>query len=159
MQGERYCNMGSPVAWTRMVQRRAGDSRNRRYRTADGSVVPMKAGNAAGGKGPWFRTDAGSGEDRRLGELSTPDGVRKLQAALRAKAKAEPGYRFYALYDKLYRADVLARSYVRCRANKVAPGGSPRDLRSVRCYSICTCAASFWGGSVGRNAAVRPQGW
>jgi RNA-directed DNA polymerase len=46
-----------------------------------------------------------------LGNLSTPISVQKLQTALHAKAKAEAGYRFYALYDKIYREDVLAHAY------------------------------------------------
>src|SRR5436305_14403851 len=48
--------------------------------------------------------------------------VGKLQTALQTKAKAEPKYRFYALYDKVYRSDVLAIAYERCRANKGAAG-------------------------------------
>lgn len=48
--------------------------------------------------------------------LETPeDKVRKLQETLLAKAKGEPGYRFYLLYDKIYRADVLAYAHERCR--------------------------------------------
>ena len=43
-----------------------------------------------------------------MGNLSTPDSVQKLQTALHAKAKAEPGYRFYALYDKISREDDMA---------------------------------------------------
>jgi hypothetical protein len=43
-----------------------------------------------------------------LGNLSTPKSVQKLQTALHAKAKAEAGYRFYALYDKISREDILA---------------------------------------------------
>ena len=43
-----------------------------------------------------------------MGHLSTPKSVQKLQTALHAKAKAEPGYRFYALYGKISRADILA---------------------------------------------------
>ena len=46
-----------------------------------------------------------------MGNLSTPDSVQKLQTALHAKAKAEPGYRFYALYDKISREDILAHAY------------------------------------------------
>src|SRR5438309_8681224 len=42
---------------------------------------------------------------RRLGNLATPKRVQKLQTALHAKAKAEAGYRFYALYDKISRED------------------------------------------------------
>jgi RNA-directed DNA polymerase len=41
-----------------------------------------------------------------LGNLSTPKSVQKLQTALHAKAKAEAGYRFYALYDKISREDM-----------------------------------------------------
>jgi group II intron reverse transcriptase/maturase len=54
--------------------------------------------------------------------LSTPEKVRKLQEALHAKAKGEPGYRFYALYDKLYREDILTFAYERCKANGGAAG-------------------------------------
>jgi len=39
-----------------------------------------------------------------------PESVQRLQAALQAKAKGEPGFRFYALYDKVYRRDVLAHA-------------------------------------------------
>jgi RNA-directed DNA polymerase len=49
--------------------------------------------------------------DRRLGNLTTPKSVQKLQTALHAKAKAEAGYRFYALYDKISRDDILAHAY------------------------------------------------
>ena len=42
-----------------------------------------------------------------MGNLSTPMSVQKLQMALHAKAKSEAGYRFYALYDKIHREDIL----------------------------------------------------
>jgi RNA-directed DNA polymerase len=48
-----------------------------------------------------------------LGNLSTPKTVQKLQKALHAKAKAEAGYRFYALYDKISREDILAHAFAR----------------------------------------------
>ena len=57
-----------------------------------------------------------------MGNLSTPKSVQKLQMALHAKAKAEAGYRFYVLYDKIGREDILAHAYAQCRSNKGAPG-------------------------------------
>jgi hypothetical protein len=50
-----------------------------------------------------------------LGNLSTPTTVQKLQTALHAKAKSEAGYRFYALYDKISRDDILAHAWVQWR--------------------------------------------
>ena len=103
---------------------------------ADGPVVLWKPGNAGGGKGPWFRGNATSGEARRLGNLSTPVKVQKLQMALHAKAKAEPEFRFYALYDKLCRQDVLTHAYERCRANKGAPGVDGFTFEEVEQYGV-----------------------
>ena len=54
--------------------------------------------------------------------LTPPLKVEKLQTALHTKAKNSPDYRFYALYDKVYRRDVLAFAYVRCLNNGGVPG-------------------------------------
>jgi len=67
------------------LQQVAGDGGAWRPRMAEGPVVPRKPGNAGGGKGPWLRINAGSGEGGRLVNLSTPIGVQKLQSALHAK--------------------------------------------------------------------------
>ncbi len=62
-------------------------------------------------------------EDQEIADmLVTPVKIRTLQRKLYAKAKQEPGYRFYALYDKVYRGDVLHHAYRLVRSNKGAPG-------------------------------------
>ena len=71
-----------------------------------------------------------------MGNLSTPDSVQKLQTALHAKAKAEPGYRFYALYDKISHEDILAHAYAQCRSNKGAPGVDRQDFEAVETYGV-----------------------
>jgi hypothetical protein len=55
--------------------------------------------------------------------LSTPsETVEKLQTSLQTKAKAKPAFRFYALWDKVCRQEVLLEAYGRCRANAGAAG-------------------------------------
>jgi RNA-directed DNA polymerase len=54
--------------------------------------------------------------------LTTPESIRTLQRKLYCKAKAEPAYRFYLLYDKIHRDDILAHAYALARANAGAPG-------------------------------------
>jgi RNA-directed DNA polymerase len=71
-----------------------------------------------------------------LGNLSTPVSVQKLQMALHAKAKAEAGYRFYALYDKISREDILAHAWAQCRSNKGAPGVDGQDFADVEAYGV-----------------------
>jgi hypothetical protein len=71
-----------------------------------------------------------------LGNLTTPKSVQKLQKALHAKAKAEAGYRFYALYDKISREDILAHAYAQCRSNKGAPGVDGQDFADIEAYGV-----------------------
>jgi len=71
-----------------------------------------------------------------LGNLATPVNVQKLQMALHAKAKAEPGFRFYALYDKISREDILMHAYAQCRSNKGAPGVDGQDFADIEAYGV-----------------------
>ena len=68
--------------------------------------------------------------------LSPPLKVGKLQAALHTKAKNSPDYRFYALYDKLYRRDVLEFAYARCRANRGKPGVDRQTFADIEEYGL-----------------------
>jgi group II intron reverse transcriptase/maturase len=56
--------------------------------------------------------------------------------ALHAKAKAEAGFRFYALYDKISRDDILAHAYAQCRSNKGAPGVDGQDFADIEAYGV-----------------------
>ena len=66
--------------------------------------------------------------------LAPPATVGKLQAALHTKAKGAPAYRFYALYDKVYRADVLGHAYARCRVNGGAAGVDGQTFADIEAY-------------------------
>jgi len=71
-----------------------------------------------------------------LGNLATPPSVQKLQTALHAKAKEDPSFRFYALYDKMYRADVLQYAYACCKANKGAAGVDEERFEDIEQYGL-----------------------
>jgi RNA-directed DNA polymerase len=66
--------------------------------------------------------------------LTPPEKVGKLQTALHVKAKAAPSYRFYLLYDKMYRWDVLVFAYERCKANKGAAGVDGQTFADIEEY-------------------------
>lgn len=68
--------------------------------------------------------------------LTPPEKVQKLQTTLRDKAKAAPGYRFYALYDKVHRRDVLGHAYACCRANKGKPGVDGQTFEDIEKYGV-----------------------
>ena len=63
--------------------------------------------------------------------LITPDVIRTLQRKLYTKAKQEPAYRFYALYDKIWRADILMFAYRLVRANKGSPGVDGMNFEDI----------------------------
>jgi len=68
--------------------------------------------------------------------IATPESVQKLQAALHDKAKKSPNFRFYALYDKVYRKDVLAFAYACSKANGGAAGVDGQTFEDIEAYGV-----------------------
>jgi group II intron reverse transcriptase/maturase len=68
--------------------------------------------------------------------LATPESVQKLQTALHDKAKRSPDFRFYALYDKVYRKDVLTFAYACCKANGGAAGVDNQTFDDIEAYGV-----------------------
>jgi len=71
-------------------------------------------------------------EDQEIANmLVTPEKIRILQRKLYTKAKQEPGYSFYALYDKVYRVGVLRHAYNLVRSNRGSPGIDGVSFKSI----------------------------
>ena len=87
--------------------------------------------------------------------LTTPSKIRELQIKLYRKAKNEPDYRFYLLYDKIYRADILSHAYALARANKGAPGVDGQSFEEIESKDV-----EEWLTGIReelRNKAYQPQ--
>src|SRR3954452_8385594 len=84
-------------------------------------------------RGPDLRQARNVARSRGLAQrLATPlDQVRRLQTSLQAKAKAEPTFRFYTLWDKVWRADVLSEAYGACRRNGGVAGVDGQTFAAI----------------------------
>src|SRR6202165_4824690 len=78
--------------------------------------------------------------------LVTPEKIRTLQRKLYRKAKAEPAFRFYVLYDKICREDILRHAYGLARANAGAPGVDGVSFAQVEERGLGAWLARLRGG-------------
>jgi len=115
-----------------------GHKGDRSWQESEGLIVLLKPGNAGGGKGPWFGYAYPTSERRKgIGSnLVTPEKIRELRRKLYAKAKQEKEYRFYTLYDKVYREDILTFAYRLCRSNGGAPGVDGEAFSDIEEYGV-----------------------
>lgn len=87
--------------------------------------------------------------------LATLESVQKLQTALHAKAKESPEFRFYSLYDKIYRKDVLWTAWRRCLINGGAPGVDGQTFADIEEYGVTKWLAELMEEL--RTKSYRPQ--
>lgn len=101
--------------------------------------------NAAGGKGPWGDRAGGVGKREGMtgktgsndpGGLVPREKVRQLQRQLWAAAKRAPGRRFHALYDHIWRGDILWEAWRRVRSNRGAAGVDSQSIRDVEQHGV-----------------------
>jgi RNA-directed DNA polymerase len=116
-------------------------------RESEGAVVPTRAvtNNTAGGKDPWGGVASAGGKGKGMGRVSGPnhpgrpkpdENVRRLQRKLYVAAKQQKGRRFHALYDRIFRSDVLAEAWRRVKRNKGAAGVDGFTLEAVEQYGV-----------------------
>ena len=87
--------------------------------------------------------------------LTTPPKLRRLQEALYTKAKQEPAYRFYLLYDKVHRADILAHAYALAKQNGGAPGVDDETFEDIEAAGVERWLAAV--EEAVRTETYRPQ--
>ena len=88
--------------------------------------------------------------------LATPERIRSLQRKLYCKAKAKPAFRFYTLYDKICRADILAHAYEVARTNAGAPGVDGRMFEHIEASGLQEWLAGLREDLVARTYRPMP---
>jgi len=162
-------NTGDPTArpWSRQGEPYKSKTKSAAaQRESEGIVVPSMAAtkNAVGGKGPCGGQVGGGGKREGMAGETGPkhprgfkpvDKVRELQRRLWAAAKRSPTRRFHALYDRIYRGDVLWEAWRRVRSNRGAAGLDAQTIAGVEEYGV----ERFLGelGVALREGRYRPQ--
>ena len=135
-------------------------------RAAEGAIVAGKRGNSRGAKGPHrrdaesetrrdrLRHDATTGDGEELPEAFAVNGkglplkLFTLRQKLYQKAKREPRFRFYVLYDRIYRQDVLEAAWAQVARNGGSPGWT--ESRSKRSRTHPGGRTRWWRNCTGR---------
>ena len=103
--------------------------------------------HGGGGRGTWeTRWSAESNGKRRLNNEGLPEKLTQLRQKPHRKAAEEPAFRFYALYDRIYRPDVLMAAYQRVRGKRGAAGVDGITFSKIeeREGGVSLFLAAFW---------------
>src|SRR5207344_849534 len=90
--------------------------------------------------------------------LQTPESIRRLQRKLYLKAKAEPAFRFYLLYDKICREDILCHAYALARANAGAPGRDGMTFAQIEASGLEGWLANLREELISKTLSARSGG-
>jgi RNA-directed DNA polymerase len=147
VQGEAR-NTGGPSALP--LSRQGGSYKSKTkssaaQRESEGTVVPTMGmtNNVPGGKDPCGgragrggkrKGMVGGGRPNNPGGRSPVDNVRRLQDRLRDAAKRHPGRRFHALYDRIWRSDVLRAAWKTVKRNRGAAGVDAQTIEAIQAY-------------------------
>jgi RNA-directed DNA polymerase len=125
-------NTGNPPSQDKKFQ--TGNPRGTGWAKVGGGQArsSREATNPRRAKGPEFKHSDQRRDRQGIGKrLSTPNTVWELQQSLHVKAKEHPTFRFYSLYDKLYRRDFLTHAWGICRRNGGAPGTDGESFEAI----------------------------
>jgi len=102
---------------------------------AERLAVPTKPGNSGGGKKPQLKGNARSNEGPRIGdEPNNSTKCSEVADGVARQSEGSPNFRFYVLYDKVYREDVMAFAYDCCKANRGAAGVDGQTFEDIEEY-------------------------
>ena len=108
-------------------RRGGGEARS----SAGSRVMPVE------GRGLSSRQTQQAVRDREIGQPNNSETCSKAaDGRCTQKRRQNPGYRFYALYDKISREDIPAHAYAQCRSNKGAPGADGQDFAGIEAYGV-----------------------
>src|SRR4029077_14172675 len=118
-------------------------------------MVPTKPGNSGGGTEPWFGHASQREGDRELTQSLEPDRVERLRKKLYEKAKREPDFRFYTLYDKVCWAETLSQAYRQAKANAGSAGVDGVRFEDIESYGedrwLAELCQELWKRTTIRN--------
>ena len=152
-------NTGSPKRWSardRPTGRPRGTGRAA-WGDGAGPQYRVTPGNAGRGKGPEFKTNVTKrATSREIGDEpnTSTEGSRSSRTALHPKRRTSPSYRFYCLYDKVYRASILELRLRSLPCQRRGPGVDGQTFEDIEAYGARDSGWTNWRRNSGANVSA-----